>query len=153
MAKNCHSCASSISSRSFKRGRCSMSHHALERQYPWLYPITLFFVGTIFVLLTMVTVGAFSKRQRQKRLQALQDFVFPQSYHDEVTRRYLHLSEEDVNLAFEQLRFYFGICLAIKPVSVAMPSRLVDTCWHVFICNTREYREFCDKVFGDFLHH
>lgn len=130
-----------------------MSHHALERQYPWLYPITLFFAGTIFVLLTMVTVGAFLKRQRQKRLQKLQDYVFPSSYHDEVNRRYLHLSEEDVNLAFEQLRFYFSICLAKKPVSVAMPSRLVDTCWHVFICNTREYREFCDKVFGDFLHH
>ncbi len=130
-----------------------MSHHALERQYPWLYPITLFFAGTIFVLLTMVTVGAFLKRQRQKRLQKLQDYVFPTNYHDEVTRRYLHLSEEDVNLAFEQLRFYFGICLTKKPVSVAMPSRIVDTCWHVFISDTREYREFCDKVFGDFLHH
>jgi hypothetical protein len=130
-----------------------MSHHALERQYPWLYPITLLFVGTIFVLLTMVTMGAFFKRQRQKRLHALKDYVFPESYRDEVTRRYLHLSEEDVNLAFEQLRFYFGICLAKKPVSVAMPSRIVDTCWHVFICNTREYRRFCDDVFGDFLHH
>lgn len=130
-----------------------MSHHALERQYPWLYPITLFFVGTIFVLLTMVTMGAFLKRQRQKRLQALQDYVFPESYRDEVTRRYLHLSAEDVNLAFEQLRLYFSICLAKKPVSVAMPSRIVDTCWHVFICDTREYREFCDKVLGDFLHH
>lgn len=130
-----------------------MSHHALERQYPWLYPITLFFVGTIFVLLTMVTMGAFLKRQRQKQLQALQDYVFPESYRDEVTRRYLHLSEEDINLAFEQLRFYFGICLAKKPMSVAMPSRIVDTCWHVFISDTRQYREFCDKVFGDFLHH
>jgi hypothetical protein len=70
-----------------------------------------------------------------------------------VTRLYLHLSAEDVNLAFEQLRFYFGICLSKKPVSVAMPSRIVDTCWHVFISDTRQYRDFCDKVFGDFLHH
>jgi hypothetical protein len=130
-----------------------MSHYALERQYPWPYQIGLFFAGTIFVLLTLVTMGAFFNRQRQKRLKALQDFVFPASYHDEVTRRYLHLSAEDVNLAFEQLRFYFGICLAKKPVSVAMPSRIVDTCWHVFISDTREYREFCEEVFGDFLHH
>lgn len=130
-----------------------MSHFQIERDYPWLYPITLFFAGTIFVLLTMVTMGAFLNRQRQKRLQALQDYVFPPSYHNEVTRRYLHLSTEDVNLAFEQLRFYFSICLAKKPVSVAMPSRVVDTCWHVFISDTREYRDFCDKVFGDFLHH
>ena len=130
-----------------------MSHYQIEREYPWLYPITLFFAGTIMVLLTMVTLGALFNRQRQKRLQALQDYVFPPSYHDEVNRRYLHLSEEDVNLAFEQLRFYFGICLAKKPISVAMPSRIVDTCWHVFISDTREYRGFCDKVFGDFLHH
>jgi hypothetical protein len=130
-----------------------MNHYALERQYPWPYQIGLFFAGAIFVLLTMVTLGALFNRQRQKRLQALQDYVFPESYRDEVIRRYLHLSEEDVNLAFEQLRFYFGICLAKNPVSVAMPSRIVDTCWHVFICDTKEYREFCDKVFGDFLHH
>ena len=130
-----------------------MSHFQIERDYPWLYPITLFFAGIIFILLTMVIMGAFLNRQRQKRLQALQDYVFPPGYHDEVTRRYLHLSTEDVHLAFEQLRFYFSICLAKKPVSVAMPSRIVDTCWHVFICDTKEYRKFCDEVFGDFLHH
>lgn len=130
-----------------------MSHYQIEREYPWLYPIGLFFSGTIFVLLTMVILSALLNRQKQKRLQALKSYEFPKSYHDEVNRLYLHLSAEDVNLAFEQLRFYFSICLLKKPVLVAMPSRIVDTCWHVFISDTRQYKEFCDEVFGDFLHH
>ena len=130
-----------------------MSHHALERQYPWLYPITLFFAGTIIVLLTLVTLSALLNRQRQKRLQVLRNHVFPVSYHEEVMKRYPHLTAEDVNQAFEQLRFYFSICLAKKPTAVAMPSRIVDVCWHIFISDTRQYKQFCDTVLGDFLHH
>ncbi len=34
-----------------------------------------------------------------------------------------------------------------------MPSKLVDTCWHTFICETREYQAFCESIFGGFLHH
>lgn len=34
-----------------------------------------------------------------------------------------------------------------------MPSKLVDTCWHAFICETREYQAFCESIFGGFLHH
>ena len=34
-----------------------------------------------------------------------------------------------------------------------MPSKLVDKCWHAFICETREYQTFCKAVFGGFLHH
>ena len=130
-----------------------MSHYQIEREYPWLYPICLFFAGTIFVLLIMVTLSAFFNRQRQKQLKALESHVFPERYQAEVMKRYPHLSTEHVNIAFEQLRFYFFICMLKKPTSVAMPSRIVDICWHVFICDTREYREFCDEVFGDFLHH
>jgi hypothetical protein len=68
-------------------------------------------------------------------------------------KRYPHLSAQDVNLAFEQLRFYFSICLLKMPSSVAMPSRIVDVCWHIFLCDTRQYKHFCEMLFGDFLHH
>jgi hypothetical protein len=34
-----------------------------------------------------------------------------------------------------------------------MPSKLVDTCWHAFICETQEYQAFCKSIFGEFLHH
>lgn len=29
----------------------------------------------------------------------------------------------------------------------------VDDYWHTFIVHTEEYQEFCDKLFGRFLHH
>ncbi|CAH0442450.1 glycine-rich domain-containing protein [Ralstonia pseudosolanacearum] len=34
-----------------------------------------------------------------------------------------------------------------------MPSRVADDLWHAFILYTREYRDFCRRAFGKFLHH
>lgn len=36
---------------------------------------------------------------------------------------------------------------------IAMPSKLVDAAWHAHITYTRDYQEFCQSVFGRFLHH
>jgi hypothetical protein len=55
--------------------------------------------------------------------------------------------------SFEQLRLYFQICWRYEKRLVAMPSRLIDECWHTFICDTRIYAEFCEAVLGRFLHH
>lgn len=33
------------------------------------------------------------------------------------------------------------------------PSRQVDAVWHQFIVNTRAYHEFCERVYGRYLHH
>jgi hypothetical protein len=67
--------------------------------------------------------------------------------------KYPHLSEADITEAFEELRLYFRICWRNEKKLVAMPSKLVDACWHVFICDTRNYARFCEAVFGRFLHH
>jgi hypothetical protein len=104
-------------------------------------------------LLFLQGINVYSDGKEQKRRGFLKGYVFPESYHIEVMKRYPHLSTEDVNLAFEQLRFYFNICLLKMPSSVAMPSRIVDECWHIFLCDTRQYKQFCEMVFGDFLHH
>lgn len=106
----------------------------------------------IFVLLIQ-GINVYLVRKHQKRRDFLKGYVFPESYHIEVMKRYPHLSAQDVNLAFEQLRFYFSICLLKMPSSVAMPSRIVDVCWHIFLCDTRQYKHFCEMLFGDFLHH
>lgn len=107
--------------------------------------------GIFFLLIQGINV--YLDRKQQKRRGFLKGYVFPESYHIEVMKRYPHLSTEDVSLTFEQLRFYFCICLLKKPMSVAMPSRIVDVCWHIFLCDTRQYGQFCEMVFGDFLHH
>ena len=130
-----------------------MTYIELKQHYPWLVPIAAFFLALIAIFLFLVIASALINRQHQKRLKALQSHVFPDRYYQEVMRMYPQLSTDNVQMAFEQLRLYFRVCLIKQPKQVAMPSRLVDVCWHSFICDTRQYQRFCDAVFGDFLHH
>lgn len=130
-----------------------MSYIELKQHYPWLVPVAVFFVAMITIMMILVFVNALFNRQHQKRLQALQNHLFPDRYYQEVMQMYPQLTIESVQMAFEQLRLYFRVCVIKQPKRVAMPSRLVDVCWHIFICDTRQYQRFCDAVFDGFLHH
>lgn len=113
--------------------------------------------STSSVLLLLKGINAYFDRREQKRIDFLRDYTFPLSCYAEVQRRYPHLNAEKVEIAFDQLRLYFEVCLVYSsPGSsrlVAMPSKLVDTCWHSFICETKEYKAFCKSAFGGFLDH
>jgi hypothetical protein len=113
--------------------------------------------STSAVLLLLKCTNAYFDRREDKRRGLLKGYVFPASCYSEVQQRYPHLTAEQVAIAFEQLRLYFEVCLVyLSPDSsklAAMPSKLVDRCWHAFICETREYQRFCKSVFGSFLHH
>lgn len=119
---------------------------------------TLVIVGsTSVVLLLLKAVNAYLDRKERKQRDLLKHYVFPEICYSEVQHRYPHLTANQVALAFEQLRLYFEVYLVYSSPSstrqVAMPSKLVDTCWHAFICETREYQAFCESIFGGFLHH
>lgn len=109
------------------------------------------------VFLLLLGMNAYLNRLEQKRRALLKGYTFPASCYSQVQQRYQHLSTQQVALAFEQLRVYFEVCLVYSSPSssnpIAMPSKLIDSCWHDFICETREYQGFCKSVFGDFLHH
>lgn len=120
--------------------------------------IILVMVGsTSAVFLLLQGINAYLNRQEQKRRALLNGYTFPASCYSEVQQRYPHLTTEQVNSAFEQLRLYFEVCLVHSSPSssnpIAMPSKLVDSCWHAFICETRDYKAFCKSTFGGFLHH
>lgn len=120
--------------------------------------IILVIVGsTSFVFVFLQIINAYLNRQKTKRKELLNGFTFPIICYSDVQQRYPHLTSEQVALAFEQLRLYFEVCLVYSSPSssnpVAMPSKLIDVCWHSFICNTREYQAFCRNIFGAFLHH
>ena len=51
----------------------------------------------------------------------------------------------------ETLRFLY-LCNLAAPKSLT-PSKRVDDIWHQFILFTRSYMVFCDKSFGQFIHH
>lgn len=113
--------------------------------------------STSAVLFLLKVVNAYFDRREQKRRGLLKGYVFPESCYSEVQQGYPHLTSEQIAVAFEQLRLYFEVCLVYSSPSlsklVAMPSKLVDSCWHAFICETREYQMFCKSIFGGFLHH
>lgn len=123
--------------------------------------IGIFFLVTVgstsVVFLCLKGLNAYFDRREDKRRNWLNNYVFPESCYSEVQQQYPHLTTEQVEHAFEQLRLYLEVCLVYSSPSssrlVAMPSKLVDSCWHAFICETREYQVFCKLVFGGFLHH
>ena len=113
--------------------------------------------STSVVFLCLKGLNAYFDRREDKRRNWLNNYVFPESCYSEVQQQYPHLTTEQVEHAFEQMRLYLEVCLVYSSPNssrlVAMPSKLVDTCWHAFICETREYQAFCKTAFGGFLHH
>jgi hypothetical protein len=130
-----------------------MSYAFFTETFPWFEPIWQYFEAIFLVLLMAVSVVALEGRQWRKQKIALKNWQFDPAYASEVLLKYPHLSESDVIEAFEQLRLYFQICWRYEKRLVAIPSRLVDTCWHLFILDTRNYAQFCELAFGRFLHH
>lgn len=115
--------------------------------------LVIFFAIMIGILLAFLTFLAWVNRGEKKKWREIQNFEFPAEVSVGVKERYPHLTDDDVKLALEQLRLYFLICWEGDKNEVAMPSRLVDECWHGFILQTRSYQSFCKKAFGGFLHH
>jgi hypothetical protein len=113
--------------------------------------------STSVVFLCLKGLNAYFDRREDKRRNWLNNYVFPESCYSEVQQLYPHLTTEQIEHAFEQLRLYLEVCLVYSSPNssrlVAMTSKLVDTCWHAFICETREYQAFCKTAFGGFLHH
>lgn len=54
--------------------------------------------------------------------------------------------------ALKELKAFFVAC-AKKEMVLSPPSVECDELWHEFITHTRAYAAFCDKAFGEFLHH
>eukprot|EP00300_Choanocystis_sp_HF-7_P029659 c3702_g1_i1.p1 GENE.c3702_g1_i1~~c3702_g1_i1.p1 ORF type:complete len:273 (-),score=38.95 c3702_g1_i1:52-870(-) len=65
----------------------------------------------------------------------------------------LQMREVSVDtVASELLRALICKNLVVGVVDVSLPVRL-DMCWHHLILETEDYAEFCQEVFGRFLHH
>jgi hypothetical protein len=130
-----------------------MNYTYFAETFPWLAPMGQYFAAIFLILFMVVAVVALEGRGWRKQKMALKAWKFDDVYVQEVLQKYPHLSEADVVEAFEQLRLYFQICWKYEKRLVAMPSRLIDACWHVFILDTRSYAKFCEAVLGRFLHH
>lgn len=120
---------------------------------PWVGPLTTFFGAIIIVILSALTINAGFQRRAKRQQAVIQNFEFPLGISQRIKERYPHLSSADVSLALEQLRLYFLLCWQADADDLALPSRIVDFCWHCFILETKTYQSFCIQAFGRFLHH
>ncbi len=91
--------------------------------------------------------------EHKKQWQWLADFDFSGPYFEEMKKRHPHLTIDEIMQAFEKLRDHFIHCWQRSPHALIMPTDLVDDCWEVMICDTRQYHKFCHCVFGKYLHH
>jgi len=108
-------------------------------------------VVTIFLIfLVYVAYHYFAIKKRRKYIQ---EYNLPNRIKEKVISTYPHLNDNDGNNVIKGLKEYFAICNIAKLKMISMPSQVVDVAWHEFILFTRQYKEFCNKGFGKFLHH
>ena len=92
-------------------------------------------------------------RQRSTREAYIRSFMFPVGVFEKFARARPGLDHKQQQLVARALRQFFLTFLKSNCGRVAMPSQVVDDLWHEFILFTREYKSFCDRAFGAFLHH
>jgi len=105
------------------------------------------------VVATMGVAAVDTVRRKARREQYIRSFVFPRGLMDKLLAVRPRLTARDQGLVVQALRQFFLVYLQSGYQRVAMPSQVVDDLWHEFILFTRDYHAFCEKAFGNFLHH
>lgn len=110
-----------------------------------------------FVLVTIACLYYWYKTKvnalKRYRENLIDTYELPAGVSKKILERYSHLSPEDIHLVTRGLKEYFHLCNLAGKKMVSMPSQAVDVAWHEFILFTRDYHQFCKKVFGRYLHH
>lgn len=62
-------------------------------------------------------------------------------------------SRKSATLALEQYRNFLFLKKKYGSQYVLPPSREIDEVWHAHVLHTKDYFNFCNIVFGEYLHH
>jgi len=87
------------------------------------------------------------------REQFIREYEWPPQLLDKLIKHHASFTRKETALVGNALRQFFLAYLKSGRKYVSMPSQVVDDLWHEFILYTRDYKLFCDKAFGNFLHH
>lgn len=71
----------------------------------------------------------------------------------ERVKRLQKWSKKQVLEACEQYRVFLFLVKKYGKQYQLAPSRDIDEIWHAHILHTQDYTEFCEKLFGFYLHH
>jgi hypothetical protein len=112
------------------------------------------FLAFLFLALALLAAGVWMSRQRRAaRTAFIESYRFPPGIRARVQRRYPHLGDADLDRVLSGLAAWLHVSHQAAGKPVSMPSQAVDAAWHEFILFTRNYRDFCRKALGRFLHH
>lgn len=112
----------------------------------------------VLLLATILALVAFAllrwrKARRLARAEVIDRFPYQRTLDKRLAERRPELTPAQRELVFQGLRDYFHLCNEAGRKMVSMPSQVVDDAWHEFILFTRQYKRFCDRALGRFLHH
>jgi len=91
--------------------------------------------------------------QRLRRAEFIRTYRWPRGLLNRLGEKRSGLPRKDAALVSRGLRQFFIAHLMSGNKYVSMPSQIADDLWHEFILYTRDYKEFCARAFGTFLHH
>ena len=95
----------------------------------------------------------FLRRRRRREEDYIWFYPFPEHVEERCRHHHPELDDRDWKLIEQGLREWFLCCAFRDGEVLGMPSRLVDEAWHEFILDSRAYTEFCERAFGEYLHH
>jgi hypothetical protein len=94
------------------------------------------------------------KRAQRESLEAyIADYLFPASLEEKLGLWHPDLADSDMALIERGLREWLTCCLWREGTQLGMPSRLVDEAWHELMLSSIAYVEFCERIYGEYLHH
>lgn len=108
------------------------------------------FTAGVGLMLVLGQGGAWRRKRREDFIRA---YKWPPGLLERFAEKRPGLSAADRGHVEQALRQFFLVHLRSDCEYVSMPSRVADDLWHEFILYTREYRDFCSRAFGKFLHH
>ena len=104
-------------------------------------------------LFAMIALALFNKHKENQRAAYIRTYAWPPGLLEKLSHKHAGFTRKESALVSQGLRHFFLSYLKSGRQYVAMPSQVADDLWHEFILYTREYKAFCDKAFGQFLHH
>jgi uncharacterized membrane protein YgcG len=96
----------------------------------------------------------FSRRPSPRKGESfIATYDFPAHIERGVRRKHPELTDEDWAEVERGLREWLICCAWRGGATLAMPSRIVDEAWHQFILDSASYIGFCNRAYGEYLHH
>ena len=111
------------------------------------------FVLILIAAAALIGLAIHANSRRLARARFIDGFRFPPGIRERVRKRYPQLTDSDLDRVLSGLATWFQLSHAAGRSVLSMPSQVVDAAWHEFILFTRNYRSFCHKALGRFLHH